>query len=370
MKCRHSSVRLAPATLCAVTIAMLAGCAGSGATSTGTSSTPAPADVYAAGIEVVGTQTKAAVWKNGTETVLDSGSYSARANGVAVAAGHVYVVGAEGNSAGQNVPVIWDNGVAAQVPIAGTFGSANGVVALGSDVYIVGDDATPTTTPGVNFYRGALWKDGVESLLADNGYGSTASAVTTDGADIYVGGTAQTIVSGAGGGTILTQAAAYWKNGTLTVLNSGSTVAVVTGIAVGNAHVYLAGGLCNLQGNTTCPTVASWQDTSTFPQTPSVYGLATGVALSGSNVYMSENLYPATTAAANDPVLVTNGSLTTLSVTVGAAANCVLTNNGDVYVGGSINRAPTYWKNGQPVTLTATASIAALTSMAVVPAGT
>ena len=349
----------------------LAGC-GSMSSSSSTTTTPVtttPPDVYAAGIETIGTQTKAAVWKNGTETVLDSGSYSAQAASVAVANGHVYVAGTEVGPSGNDEAVLWDNGVATHLPITGVIGYASGVIVLGTDVYVAGNDETPTSTPGVNTGKAALWKNGVESILPDAGNGGAqANAIATDGTNVFVGGGALTLVPSSSCCSTLVQTAVLWRNGALYLAGSGTTIQLVTSMTVANGDTYLAGALCSLP-LPDCTAAAYWKNGSTFPQTPAVFSSATGIAFSGGNLYLSENLFPAATAN-NTAVLVTNGSITTLAAATGAAANSVVTYNGDVFVGGALNSRPTYWKNGQPVTLTTAAKVASLTAMTVVPAGT
>ena len=347
----------------------LAGC-GSMSSSSSTTTTPVtttPPDVYAAGIETIGTQTKAAVWKNGTETVLDSGSYSAQAASVAVANGHVYVVGMEGSASGNNVAVIWDNGTATPLPMMGTYSAADGVMVLGTDVYVVGNDQVSIADPASA--KAVFWKNGVESVLPDSGYGASAYAITNDGTNVFIGGTSSLVLSSSSTATTIGPQAAYWKNGTLTSINNSPTATNVTSMTVSNGHVYLAGYLCSLTAPD-CDSAAYWQDATIYPQSPAVFSSATGIAVSGTNIYASENIFPTSATATTAAALMTNGSLTTLSSTAGSAANCVVVYGSDVYVGGALNSSPTYWKNGQSVTLTTAAKTASLMAMAVVPAGT
>lgn len=186
-----------------------------------------PADVYAAGWDLIGTQFKAVYWKNGTENILDSGSYGARAEGIAVANGNVYVVGFEGSSSGNNVAVLWTNGTPTQLAGTDHVSIAWAIALSGSDIYIAGTDAPNATSPTAAVY----WKNGQETTLALSGVGAnatplsaTANAIALDSSNnVYVGGQVFVNAEIAPNSYAESNVASYWKNGALTLLASPLT---------------------------------------------------------------------------------------------------------------------------------------------------
>jgi hypothetical protein len=119
---------------------LVLGCAGGN----DTPATPAKAtaaavpDIYTAGVETVGTEYKAVYWKNGVITHLDSGQYGARATGIAVANGHVYVSGNIGSvTGGYNRATLWTDGTATSLVADDRVSSASSVTVVGQEYTLV-----------------------------------------------------------------------------------------------------------------------------------------------------------------------------------------------------------------------------------------
>ncbi|HTH55814.1 MAG TPA: hypothetical protein VL728_07185 [Cyclobacteriaceae bacterium] len=138
------------------------------------------------------------------------------------------------------------------------------------------------------------------------------------------------------------QSAAYWKNGLLKQLSSGSTA---TDIEVSGAHVYILGN------NTT--NVVYWQDTTAnlLPVEPYTVSEAVAIAVSGSDVYLAgyqENLI----TEANHILYWKNGVKTILANSnYYASLTGIAVSGSDVHTSGYLidanwNVTPAYWKNG------------------------
>lgn len=136
--------------------------------------------------------------------------------------------------------------------------------------------------------------------------------------------------------------AAYWKNGTLTRLPSGSGA---TDVDVSGSHVYIAGSN-NMN-------VVYWKDTMevTIPGEPHVLASAGAMAVSGSDVYLAgheEDLF----TDANRIVYWKNGVKTILANSnYYASLTGIAVSGSDVHASGYLidanwNVTPAYWKNG------------------------
>jgi hypothetical protein len=345
---------------------------------TGTTPPTQPPDIYAVGAETVGDLFKAVLWKNNVLTVLDSGQYGARAFAVAVANGNVYVAGFEGSPSGNDVAVLWTNGVPTTLTDGTGTGIAYGVAVSGNDVYAVGDEVTYNTSIG-NYVQAAMcWKNGAPTVL-NSGLpvsgnfilNAGATAIAADGSDIYIAGFVGANTETAPNTYTDEPVVTYWKNGVPTSVTSGLEYAQTSGIAVQNGHVYVSGQLC-ATFTPDCSVATIWTDGVASSLTPNLLSAASGVAVSGSNVYTSINV---TDTTGNTAALSTDGNFTALSSTNLSAANCVATSGSDVYIGGAeIGDGETaglgiaaYWKNGTVNYLSGTTNTSAVYAMAVVP---
>jgi hypothetical protein len=343
--------------------------------SNGVPAPPGPPDVYAVGFETDGNLFKAVLWKNKVVTVLDSGTYGARAEGIAVANDHVYVTGFEGSSTGNNVAVLWTDGVPTTLTDDSVSGFAGGVAVVGADVYVAGYETTFNTTFGTFVTSAVYWKNGSPTVLNSGlgtGSGSfipnaSATAIAVDGADIYFAGYVGSQIETAPNNFTNEPVVTYWKNGVATSVTSGLEFAQAYGIAAQNGQVYVAGSLC-ATFTPDCSAATLWTNTVASSLTPNLLSAASGVALSGSNVYAAVNV---TDTIGTTAELSTNGKLSPLSGTNDSAANCVTTYGTDVYVGGGETETSAYWLNGTLTYLTGVPTgpniVAAVNAMAVVP---
>jgi hypothetical protein len=175
-----------------------------------------------------------------------------------------------------------------------------------ADVYVAGTDGT----------NAALWKNGVETILAPN---ATADAVAVSGSDVYVAGWVNSPGTPPYGGSTAT----IWKNGVATALtNSGFSQA--NGLTLANGNVYAVGSSFVAASNAPLATVwtngqPSYLSDGNYPNISSAYNTSgAAIAVSGADVYVA-----------------------------GYATQCGIQSPGNNYCGG----VAVYWKNGSPVDL-------------------
>ncbi len=196
-------------------------------------------NVYAAG----GDQSAglATLWVNGKPTQLTDGMgidpsipNFTDANSIFVDGSDVYVAGLAGKSFEispdnywtANVAVYWKNGVATDLSTVSNQSpniQAVGIAVSGSDIYVGGNIGTINQSPPLAVY----WKNGVQTQLSPAA--SYASSLTLSGSNVYVAGAISTSTLG------------YWMNGTATSIGSSSGVSEANQIAVNGADVYIAG---------------------------------------------------------------------------------------------------------------------------------
>jgi hypothetical protein len=328
---------------------LVLGCAGGNETPA-TPATPAKPtaaavpDIYAAGVETVGTEYKAVYWKNGVITHLDSGQYGARATGIAVANGHVYVSGNIGSvTGGYNRATLWTDGTATSLVADDRVSSASSVTVVGQDVYVGGCESA---RPGVgSFYATAeYWKNGTAVPLVTNTTGGCVSAITASGSDLYVLGSINGLTP-IGPNTYANEPiVTVWKNSVPQPLTDGTTYSTSGGLAIANGHVYIAGSLC-ASFTPNCSVATYWVDGVSTLLAPSPLSQATGVAISGSDIYTSVNLAPPS-GSGNIAELGSGSSVKALASDTQSSAYGITSYNGDVYVVGYDYYGPCYWKNG------------------------
>jgi hypothetical protein len=321
---------------------LVSGCSGGN----GTPATPPAAvpDIYVAGVETVGTEYKAVYWKNGLITHLDSGQYGARATGIAVANGHVYVSGYVGSvTGGYNRATLWTDGTATSLVTNDRASSANSVTVVGQDVYVGGCESA---LPGVGTYYATAeyWKNGTAVPLVTNTTGGCVSAITASGSDLYVLGS---II-----GHTLTGPNTYanepivtvWKNSVPQAITDGTTYSTGGGLAIANGHVYVAGSTC-ASFAPDCSVATYWVDGASTVIAPSTLSQASGVAISGSAIYTSVNLAPPS-GSGNIAEVGSGSSVKALASDTQSSTYGITSYNGDVYVVGYDYYGPCYWKNG------------------------
>jgi hypothetical protein len=134
-------------------------------------------------------------------------------------------------------------------------------------------------------------------------------------------------------------AVTYWTNDVPVALTCGSFYAETSGIAVQNGDVYVSGSLCTVVAPE-CNVAAYWKNGTAVPLTQAEPSAASGIALSGANVYVSINQTASgALSSGNNAAVAINGTVTPLSTSGESAANCVVASGNDIYVGGA-SRTP------------------------------
>lgn len=206
---------------------------------------------------------------------------------------------------------------------------------------------------------GTACKKSLRAVEGTSNTDTTATIINYNSADVYVAGSV-TVQSGTG----FTQAAAYWKDGVLTVLGDGQTESSATGIVVSGNDVYVTG----IIRNDTAPLAQAclWKDGVQQKLSPdSGYSATTCIALRGSDVLVGGAIYDkgtrqGITVYSPDCVYWDNG----VPVKIPGASNItsIAVSGQDVYVAGAYQEPFTYvgkdtlgggtfaayWKNAAP----------------------
>jgi hypothetical protein len=250
--------------------------------------------------------------------------------------------------AGQNngFATVWTDGVAA--PLSTVFSDAFVIKYYNGHLYVGGYQLALNGQ-----IQSGYWVDGIfTQLYADPTITANIRDLTVAGSDVYVTGWID---------SSFYSIPFYWKNGQRITLTGGPTsyypVVRTSGIAVSNGDVYVSG---TVNTNSTGHSFAAyWKDGVLIPLGDSVNdnSFATGIALSGSNVFVcGYGDAPSNSFA----TLWQNGMATTLSVdqTEITQTGGLAVSGADVYVTGTVTygnqpyTSAIYWKNGSPVFLT------------------
>jgi hypothetical protein len=276
-------------------------------------------DVYVVGfVGSGGTNSIAALWKNGVETKLAGSTQISSANAIAISGNDVYIAGSISN--GNNsfpVATYWKNGVAVKLSDSLPVTAGNAIAVVGNDVYVAGTE---------NFVA-TIWKNGVATWL-DNGQVSGAYGIAVRGNDIYVSG----YVSNGATGYYPT----IWKNGVETKLSDDNYGSIAYAVAVSGNDVYMVGPDNDF--------ATIWKNgvPSTFDAKPSQYELF-GMTVHGSDVYVVRNNVTGYWKNGIETVIPGYGNPVAIAVA-----------GSDVYTAGNIptefssNAFVCYWKNSTP----------------------
>lgn len=178
-------------------------------------------DVYVAGFESNGSKDVAKVWKNGVATNLTDGTKAAEARAVFVVGSDVYVAGVENFDA-----MLWKNGTPTILSTgSGHYAWGHSLFVAGADAYVAGIQYPSFGAPLV----AKLWKSGVVTNLSDGTDRAEASSVYVQGTDVYIGGQDSTY-------------AVVWKNGVVNKLSNGVSPAFVSSVFVTDAGDVFAAG--------------------------------------------------------------------------------------------------------------------------------
>jgi len=290
-------------------------------------------DIYVVG--TIGTKNGkqiAVYWKNGVVTKMGDSTYSSISCGMAIDGNDVYVSGYLLDDNYNTTAVYWKNGIMHTLSASQWDNSIpRNIVVNGGDVYVPG----ASEPPGLLY-----WKNGVPVMATT----STSMAVTgmaISGNDIYLSGTSTL--------SLTTEAATYWKNGTM--VQCSTTNSYGNAIAVSGSDVYVAG--IAVPDNIT--NQATYWKNGVASQLNSTMSDANAIVVEGADVYVagdsySSNLQLATYWKNGTAHVVKDNSVQSFS-------GSITVNGDDVYISGSqkiansSNFRPLYWKNGVPVLL-------------------
>ena len=296
------------------------------------------------------------LWKNGVATALTDGTHNAAASSVAISGSDVYVSGWESNGI-NNIAYLWKNGVGEALTDGTLSAGAAQVIISGTDVYVAGGESGIDAQNNYQSNAG-YWKNGVYTALltavpAANpaaGYsgGGYVAAIAIEGSDIYVAGAQYEFTLTGPGTAVVNDVPTYWKNGQAVALTDGLNPATAGSIAVVGTDVYVAGGNC-LSEAPDCFYAVYWKNgvMTQLPAAPSI--VASGIAVSGSNVYMATN---GSNSAGGLAQYWVNDTPTTLYNSPVASANGIVLYGTDVYVVGAQLGGACYWKNGNLQSIT------------------
>lgn len=234
-------------------------------------------DVYTSGYYYIksGTHIRsiACYWKNNTINLLTDSLTESRATGIAVKSNDIYVTGFAGNN-GITKAVYWKNGIKTTLDANSSSTSiTTAIIIQNSDVYITG-----YTLDNVQKRSAAFWKNGVITKLSDNSRGSEADAITINGSDIYIAGTKV-------GASAIIGSVTYWKNGIPVTISDGSVnLNTVNGITLIGNDIYTIASISLPDG----AAAVYWKNNAMTQLTPgSAYSQANGIAVDGSDIYIS-----------------------------------------------------------------------------------
>ncbi len=252
----------------------------------------------------------------------------------------VYVAGSvKANATAPSLPTYWKNGI--PVPLKDmanneTTGEVKAITVSGGDVYVVGIlNNTPKNI--------ILWINGVPRYVTNSKYYCTPSGIAVSATgDIYISGLEENTNFAI---------AHYWKlSKTSAILGEpypfSTTSSLATGIALSGDDVYVSGYLFN--GGSSA--AIYWKKPAGQPAVGIPLGtagsIARSIAVAGDNVYISG--YEAGTAK----YWTNNQNTSTILGTTGnSAANLIAVSGGNVYIAGydkpgaSANYIATYWTN-------------------------
>jgi len=275
---------------------------------------------------------QAAYWKfqlpldNALGTPLPGGTL---VTSVALSDTDVYFAGSPG--------LYWKDGSAVTVP---GVSSISGIAVSGSDVYFCGID---------NLANAAYWADGQEtnlmSTLPNISFSLTVGQIAVSGGSIFVG--ASVSFSYGPDTSYYGNSPVYWDNGSLVYLAShgygGIYYPSFSGIALSGSDVYVSGNI-DIDADTMawCGYWKNGGKVTLFNRLGDVYAVTSGIALSGEDVYVAGSYIDNGVSSA---VYWKDGSMEMLPG--GLAASAIAVNGSDVYVlGTNTAGSAVVWKDG------------------------
>jgi hypothetical protein len=262
----------------------------------------------------------------------------------------VYILGAQDINFPM-IPTYWKNG--SPVLLSDSNLDPESIVVSGADVYVGGWD------------RGAIsvyYKNNIRNVFEGQIFPNAIMGLTVSGEDVYMTGVGDAL------GNV-----AYWKNGDSVVIDwalgtnghaQSSGTAIASAIAVSGNDIYAIGQITDtiLNFNSFVPIAAYWKNGKINSLGPSaVFAQPTGIAVSGSDVYISANKWGDINmigvigwVSSDTAMYWANGAPVILGT---GYTSSIFVSNGDVYVSGTtLDGSAIYWKNGNPVILAANAN--------------
>jgi hypothetical protein len=254
----------------------------------------------------------------------------------------VYTVGYEQNSAGFYIGRYWVDTTATIISVSGSDVVLHDIEVVGTDIYVFGE----VEPHGGGSRKISIWKNG--AVLYDNiavgNFRPQKRTLVVNGSDIYLCGETYSA-------TAPTQQPSVWKNGTVTILPHSLVYSYATNIFVEGSNVYVLGR----DYSATQETTVLWKNGVREVLTECEQGEA--VFAMGSDVYVAGN------DINSKPAYWKNGAKTLLPISANSDAQCsgIKVVGTDIYVSGTESLpggydAVIYWKNGNKVTLSNTAS--------------
>ncbi len=220
-------------------------------------------NVYIAGTAVSESVTMAALWVNGTKTLLGSGPRTSLASSVFVSGGHVYVAGTEYPTSLTSVATYWKDGNKQALGDDVNASSASVVTVRGTDVYVAGYEENGGVTQAV------LWVNGTKTVLSD-GDNTWVSDLFIEGNDVYVVGVQDGVTN------------VLWKNNVKTVLSTNDATYYVSSVYVSGDDIYQAGSEYTVTGQV----ATLWKNGTKQTLGGGQISWASRVFVAGSNVYV------------------------------------------------------------------------------------
>ncbi|WP_300977661.1 IPT/TIG domain-containing protein [Flavobacterium sp.] len=333
----EATVTAATATQLAVTVPA---CGGNGTvnvkvggtTATGPNFTYIP-DVFAVGSIKANGKATPMLWKNGVATALTPEYNFANANAITVIDNDVYIVGTVAYAL--PYPFFWKNGV---VDVILDFGEFNDVFVSGNDVYKAG-----------NVGSGLIFS-GTTNLVGTSPDISNVTSMFISGNDIYAVGSSYIDSKNKNG--------VYYKNGKITLINSGPHDCTLNKIAVSNAgDVYIVG----TERYGTVDKLCLWKN-----GLPNILG-ENALNTDKNSLFIDKNDIYVVGRDGGKARYWKNGIGTDLSASTDCYANAIFKFGDDIYIGGTqgtaTNSIAKIWKNGVATNLTDGASYATINAI-------
>jgi hypothetical protein len=206
--------------------------------SRGIAISPCGCDLYITGYVKSGKRFNAVYWKNGIQHHLPGGSAYMNAMDIALQGNDVYVTGYGISASNNQYAVYWKNDNLTFLPDSTTLGEGEGIAVQNNDVYVGG-----ATVGGI----AAFWKNGTPTILSEPALpdGSQVTALAVKGNNVYT-----SVSEGL--------SASYWINTTKLNLIGAQPEQAFDIKLVGN-DVYVA-GWTSVGGNTSNPIACYWKN--------------------------------------------------------------------------------------------------------------